>query len=119
VRVLADENMPHEAVAAMRAAGHDVAWIAEDAPSIVDLDVLTRAFNEERVLVTGDKDFGELAFTTAPDLAVYGVVLLRAYRSDAIAELAVSTLATHPEMRGEFVVVEPGREPRVRAIVVP
>jgi predicted nuclease of predicted toxin-antitoxin system len=119
VRVLADENVPREAVTAMRAAGHDVAWIAEDAPSIADLDVLVRAAAEERVLVTSDKDFGELALTTAPHLAVHGLLLLRAFRSDVIAELAVSALAAHPDLRGKFVVVEPGREPRVRAIVQP
>lgn len=119
MRVLADENVPHEAIAVMRAAGHDVAWIAEDAPSIADLEVLVRAASDKRVLVTSDKDFGELAFTTAANLAVHGVVLVRAFRSDVIAELAVSTLAAHPEMHGKFVVVEPGREPRIRAIVVP
>ncbi len=119
MRVLADENVPHEAVAAMRAAGHDVAWITEDAPSIADLDVLVRAADEQRVLVTSDKDFGELALTTAPHLAVHGLVRLRAFRSNVIAELAVSTLAAHPDLRGNFVVVEPGREPRVRAIVRP
>ncbi len=111
--------MPGEAIAAMRAAGHDVLWIAEDAPSIADLDVLGRAFGDARVLVTSDKDFGELAISAAPSLAVHGVVLVRAHRSDVIAELAMSALAAHADMDGKFVVVEPGRPPRVRAIATP
>jgi predicted nuclease of predicted toxin-antitoxin system len=119
VRILADENVPGEAVGAMRAAAHDVAWIAEDAPSIADLAVLARAASDARVLVTSDKDFGELAFTTAPNLAVHGIVLVRAFRSDVIADLALATLSAHPDMGGKFVVVDPGREPRVRTIAKP
>lgn len=46
VRLLADENLPREAVEALRAAGHDVAWIAADTPSITDLYVLARACAE-------------------------------------------------------------------------
>ncbi|MBX3220966.1 MAG: DUF5615 family PIN-like protein [Labilithrix sp.] len=119
MRILADENMPDEAVAAMRAAGHDVAWIAEDAPSLPDTDVLGRAAVDARVIVTSDKDFGELALSTAPSLAVHGVILVRAHRSDVIAELAMSALDAHPDMGGKFVVVEPGRPPRVRTIAEP
>ena len=61
-RLLADENVPGPAIAALRQAGHDVAWMHEDAPRTPDLEVLKRAQGEKRVVVTFDKDFGELAF---------------------------------------------------------
>jgi predicted nuclease of predicted toxin-antitoxin system len=62
VRLLADENFPGVAVAALRSRGHDVAWIRTDAPGSGDRDVLARAEAEGRLLITFDKDFGELAF---------------------------------------------------------
>lgn len=56
-RLLADENVPAPAVAALRQAGHDVAWLLEDAPGTPDSGVLARAQQEHRVLITFDKDF--------------------------------------------------------------
>jgi predicted nuclease of predicted toxin-antitoxin system len=113
VRVLADENVPREAVERLRSAGHDITWMSEVEPGAADLAVLARAAAEGRVLVTCDKDFGEVAFKTAALLAaVNGVVLVRARRSDEIATLATDALAAHPDMSGLFVVAEPGRPPR-------
>ena len=60
--ILADENVPGAAVARLRDAGHDVSWVSEDAPGTADPDVLERASKEDRLLVTFDKDFGDLAY---------------------------------------------------------
>jgi predicted nuclease of predicted toxin-antitoxin system len=62
MRFLADENFPGDAVAALRTSGHDVLWIRTDAPGITDQDVLARSLEDARVLLTFDKDFGELAW---------------------------------------------------------
>jgi predicted nuclease of predicted toxin-antitoxin system len=62
VRLLADENFPTAGVAALRAAGHDVAAVAEAHPGVSDEVVLAWAREEDRVLVTFDRDFGELLF---------------------------------------------------------
>jgi hypothetical protein len=48
MRFLADENFPGDAVAALRATGHDVLWIRIDAPGITDQDVLARSFQLRR-----------------------------------------------------------------------
>ncbi|MDO9280403.1 MAG: DUF5615 family PIN-like protein [Pseudomonadota bacterium] len=50
-------------------------WIAELAPSIADVDVLGRAVAGGRVLLTDDKDFGELVVLESRPHR--GVVLLR------------------------------------------
>jgi predicted nuclease of predicted toxin-antitoxin system len=76
MRFLADENFPGAAVAALSAAGSDVVWIGMAAPGISDFEVLARAAREERVLLTFDKDFGELTKASALP-ATSGVVLLR------------------------------------------
>ena len=76
MRLLADENFPGAAVAALEAAGHDVVWVRTEAPGTIDSDVLAWAAREERILLTFDKDFGELARGSAlpylrRDLAAY------------------------------------------------
>jgi predicted nuclease of predicted toxin-antitoxin system len=42
--------------------GQDVLWIRTDSPGITDQDVLARSLEDARVLLTFDKDFGELAW---------------------------------------------------------
>ena len=62
MRVCANENVSADCVNRLRQSGHDVLWIREAAPGSSDPDVLARASGEERLLITFDKDFGELAF---------------------------------------------------------
>src|SRR5438876_4511243 len=76
MQFLANENFPLDAVAAVRKIGHDVAWIRTDAPGSKDRDILKRAVSEQRILLTFDKDFGELAFAVGLP-ASCGIVLLR------------------------------------------
>jgi predicted nuclease of predicted toxin-antitoxin system len=76
MRFLADENFPGAAVQALRAAGHDVTWVQEAAAGSKDEAVLQRAQDEARILITFDKDFGELAFRRGLP-ASSGVILLR------------------------------------------
>jgi hypothetical protein len=73
VRILADENFPGDAVTALRERGHDVAWVRSDAPGSSDAQVIARAQVEGRVLITFDKDFGELTFRVGL-LASSGIV---------------------------------------------
>jgi predicted nuclease of predicted toxin-antitoxin system len=59
----------------LRGAGHDVLYIAEFAASLSDVEVMALASREGRLLLTADKDFGELVFRRGQ--AVPGLVLLR------------------------------------------
>jgi predicted nuclease of predicted toxin-antitoxin system len=76
MRFLANENFPGAAVTALGAAGHDVVGVRIAAPGMTDPDVLAWAAREERILLTFDKDFGELARGSALPRTC-GVVLLR------------------------------------------
>ncbi len=62
MRRIADENVSGEMVSALRHAQHDVVWIRTDAPGSSDEAILARAQAEGRIVVTFDKDFGELAY---------------------------------------------------------
>jgi hypothetical protein len=110
MQFLANENFPHAAVAALIDAGYDVVWIRTVAPGISDPDVLAWAARERRILLTFDKDFGELA-GRARLPATCGVILFRLPMpppSEAGARLA-SLIASRPDWAGHFSVVEPGR----------
>jgi len=76
MRLQADENVPLDVVTALRLRGHDVAWVREDMPGAEDMRVLERAQRENRVVLTFDKDFGELAIRRQIP-AVSGIILLR------------------------------------------
>lgn len=76
MRFLANENFPGDAVTALRGGGHDVAWVRTEAPGEPDQEVLARAQREKRILLTFDKDFGELAWHASLP-AECGIVLFR------------------------------------------
>lgn len=110
MRFLANENFPLDAVEALRDHGHDVAWIREDARGSKDEQVLTRAQEEHRILVTFDKDFGELAFRSKLS-SEGGIVLFRitALSSKHVALVAVQALNSRTDWVGHFSVVEDHR----------
>jgi predicted nuclease of predicted toxin-antitoxin system len=110
MRILANENFPLDAVEALRANGHNVAWIREDARGSLDEQVLARAQSEERVLVTFDKDFGELAFRSKLP-AASGVILFRisAPSSRHVADAVLKALGSREDWNGHFSVIEDHR----------
>lgn len=117
MRILANENFPGAAVAALRGAGHDVLWARTEMPGAPDEDIVARAGAESRVIVTFDKDFGELVYHHGLPAAC-GIVLFRfAIRSpEAAAERAQSILESRTDWPGHFAVVE---EARVRLRPLP
>jgi predicted nuclease of predicted toxin-antitoxin system len=109
VKLLGDEGVDAAIVARLRADGHDVVYVAELSPSITDEAVLELANGDERILVTADKDFGDLVFRLRQ--VAFGVLLVRltglssASRADAVSE---SVREHGREMAGGFTVVSPG-----------
>jgi predicted nuclease of predicted toxin-antitoxin system len=110
MRILADENIPGDAVAMLRARGHDVLSIRTDSPGATDEANLARAVSEQRVLITFDKDFGDLVFRRG-QAASCGVVLFRiaAPSSGIIAARIADTLNSRTDWAGHFAVVDDRR----------
>ena len=110
MRLLANENFPLDAVIVLREAGHDVAWIREVSRGVSDDAVLRRAQEENRIAITFDKDFGELAFRSKLP-SQCGVILFRITpkSSQYIAQAAVEALASRDNWAGHFSVVEDNR----------
>ncbi len=108
MNLLADECVPAEVVARLRADGHAVEDAGNDTPGAADDDVLARAAGSGRVLVTADKDFGELVYRLGRAHA--GVVLLRlaGLSPQDRAETVSLVFREHgSELPGNFTVVEP------------
>jgi predicted nuclease of predicted toxin-antitoxin system len=117
MRLLANENFPYDAVMALRKDGHDVVWIRTESPGSLDEDILARARRESRVLVTFDKDFGELAFRSKLP-ASCGIILFRITpRSpEFVARLTTRAIGSRNDWVGHFAVIE---EHRVRMRPLP
>jgi hypothetical protein len=62
MRIIANENVAATVIAELRRRGHDVNWVKESNPGTSDESVLATAQSEQRLVLTYDKDFGELAF---------------------------------------------------------
>lgn len=75
VQFIVDESTGTAVVEYLRSAGHDVLAVAEAMPRADDQDILARAVSDRRIIITNDKDFGELVFRSGQ--AHHGVLLLR------------------------------------------
>ena len=62
MRCLIDECCDAGIVSLLRKDGHDVLYVLEANPGISDDEILMEAFSQNRILLTEDKDFGELVF---------------------------------------------------------
>ena len=110
MRFLANENFPGSEVTALVNSGHDVMWVRTAAPGQPDNEVLAWAVRESRILLTFDKDFGELARNAALPSAC-GVILFRMPMPSALdvgARLTTIIIA-RGDWNGHFSVVQPGQ----------
>ena len=109
MKFLLDESVDARVAVYLRSRGHDVTAIFEDRPSLPDHDVLSIASSEQRILVTNDRDFGELIFRHRQAHA--GVIYLRlgTYQLTAIVARLSEMLQEHGGEVGQFIVVTPRR----------
>lgn len=117
MRILADENFPRIAVEALASLGHDILWVQRDMPGAGDRDILARAQLDQRVVITFDKDFGELAFRHRL-AATCGVILFRIpmHSPEFVAETATLVLQSRNDWAGHFSTVESSR---IRMVPIP
>jgi predicted nuclease of predicted toxin-antitoxin system len=110
MRFLTDENVSRLVVERLRAVGFDVISIGETRSGMPDKGVLDTADAEGRVLITEDRDFGELVIRQR--LGVRGIILLELDRlSNATeANMVAEVVSAHSDkLLGNLVVIEPGR----------
>jgi predicted nuclease of predicted toxin-antitoxin system len=109
MNLLIDENVDRQVVDRLRQNGHRVWYIAEMEPGISDDAVLELANRETALLLTADKDFGELVFRQ--HRLTSGVVLIRlaglspTHKAGIVANIISEHAAELPQA---FAVVTPG-----------
>jgi predicted nuclease of predicted toxin-antitoxin system len=62
IRLLLNENIPLASARLLRKVGLDIISILEDSPGISDQEIMERANREGRIIVTFDRDYGELIY---------------------------------------------------------
>ncbi|HUW60497.1 MAG TPA: DUF5615 family PIN-like protein [Candidatus Bathyarchaeia archaeon] len=117
MRIQANENVPLDLVEALRQHGHDVEWVRAVCPGAKDKDLLERAQKQNRLVLTFDKDFGELAFRSRL-AAGCGIVLLRIPLKvpAIIAQDVVRILESRDDWIGHFSVID---DRRIRMVPLP
>jgi predicted nuclease of predicted toxin-antitoxin system len=114
VKFLVDESTGQSVVNELRRLGHDVISIQEIFPSLDDPPILDIAGNENRILITNDKDFGELIYRSR--LPHAGVLLFRLQDESAAnrARMIRQVLQSCGEkLQGSFVIASE-RKIRIR-----
>jgi predicted nuclease of predicted toxin-antitoxin system len=108
VKLLLDSCVWGGALVELRAAGHDVDWAGGWPQDPGDEEILARALAEGRILVTLDKDFGELAIVRG--LPHGGILRLANFPARQQAKACLRVLGLHgSELEaGAIVTAEPG-----------
>lgn len=109
MNLIADEGVDWPIVERLRQDGHNVLYIAEMEPGISDDVVLDEANRYRAVLLTQDKDFGELVFRQG--LVNTGVVLIRLHglSNEHKAEIVSTVIQEREaELEDAFCVISPG-----------
>ena len=107
MKLAADECCDALLVSGLRSDGHDVMYIKETASGADDDGVLQTAALEQRVLITEDKDFGELVVRLRKP--AHGIILIRMNPTDSQAKLdrlREIFLTESNRLVGYFVVVD-------------
>lgn len=109
MNLLADEGVDKPIVDRLRQDGHEVAYIAEMSPGIDDDTILRQANDNGALLLTLDKDFGELVFRQG--LVHAGVILIRlaGLHPSTKADVVATAIAEHDtKLFNTFSVISPG-----------
>src|SRR5258708_5035774 len=105
MRFIVDESTGTSVAEYLRGQGHHVTVVAEALPQADDIEILRKAVAEKLIVVTNDKDFGDLVFRSGESHA--GILLLRLRDESSATRVAVvaNVMENHPEdLAGNFVV---------------
>ena len=110
LRFLVDVNVGLAVADSLRDSGHDVDFVGDLDSCMPDLDILSLAHGDQRIILTMDTDFGELVHRSQQPHA--GVLLLRMPGADRnqkirIVQEIVSRYAD--QLPGQFCVYRQGR----------
>jgi predicted nuclease of predicted toxin-antitoxin system len=104
-QIIADESVDFKIVLQLREVGFITYSIMEEQPSLKDEDVLSIACENDALLITEDKDFGELVFRLR--LPHKGILLIRINEKEIkIALVVQNILKSYTELLNKFSVID-------------
>ena len=97
MKFIADECIDRQIIDLLRKIGYEILYVTEIEPGISDKKVLDIANRESAVLITADKDFGELVFRQ--NKITSGIILIRltGLQPDVKAAITASAIKEHRE----------------------
>ena len=112
MRFLVDECFPRRMVLALRRSSHDVTWAREVCAGDEDLDVSARATRDDRIVITEDRDYGDL--TVRDHHPAIDIVIAHASRFPGGLPAATHALVQVIDklgstLAGTLTTIEPGR----------
>jgi predicted nuclease of predicted toxin-antitoxin system len=108
VNLLADESVDRQIIDQLRKDGHSVWYLTEMKPGLTDDEVLQKANQETAILLTADRDFGELIFRL--NRFTLGVILIRLAGVSPLKKVAFVSSAIKKrstEFQSAFSVITP------------
>ena len=105
--ILANENFPRHSVMLLKKEGFEVVSVAEQSPGIADSEVLAQACRNSMVILTFDRDYGELLFKyrqSKPEGVVYFRTGLE--HPEQAARILLAHLHNGLEVSGYFTVID-------------
>jgi len=106
LRILANENVAGSIIRSLRERGHDVVSVKESMRGASDREVLARAHSDRRIVLTHDKDFGELAFRSGLPAAC-GIILacFHAGNPSIVRQRILKILESEADWAGNFAIL--------------
>ena len=108
IKFLADESCDYAVVRCLRAASYDVEAIAEIASGVSDTTVIQMAVSSGRILITEDRDFGDLVYAYQKEHG--GIILIRypvSVRQNMASSILDLVKTKGAALSGCFIVVSP------------
>ena len=109
MKFFADENIDRQIVEILRQTENEVHYIMELEPGISDDQIIKKANQESALLITADKDFGEIVFRQKR--ITEGVILIRlpGISPKNKADIVKTAIQEHAEeLEHNFTVITPG-----------
>jgi len=106
MKFLANENIPFTVVKELRKLGYDIIRIDEIKKGMKDEEVIEVSLKEGRIIITFNKDFGELIIKKKRK--VKGIIFLRIAPEsiDFIKEKVIAVIEKFTEIEGKFLIVQ-------------
>jgi predicted nuclease of predicted toxin-antitoxin system len=106
MKFLIDVNIERFIINALKTEGYDVKTVVSINPTFTDKEIIELAHNEKRIILTNDKDFGELVFN--PKESTSGIILFRDINKDLKLEMLLIALK-QIESNNFFIVIRKDR----------